>query len=146
MRLTQQTDYALRSLMMLAANPDRLMRTAEIADRFGISKNHLMKITQTLVHMGVLEGVRGRSGGVRLAQPAEDVVVGAIVRALETDSPLVECFPGGSGGCILGRGCRLKGAFSRAQEQFFATLDGVTLAELVEPKSFAFNTLAETAA
>ena len=131
MRLTHQTDYGLRMLMQLAVNPDSLVTISEVSDRYNISKNHLMKVAQILVQEGVVESVRGRNGGLKLARPAQDVNVGTITRAMESSSILVECFPGGRGMCLISPACRLKGILANALEAFYAVLDEVTLFDLV---------------
>lgn len=131
MRLTHQTDYGLRMLMQLAINPDSLVTISEVSDRYNISKNHLMKVAQVLVKAGVVESVRGRNGGLRLAVPAQDINIGAITRAMESSSVLVECFPGGKGNCLIAPACRLKGVLANALEAFYAVLDDVTLSDLV---------------
>lgn len=131
MRLTVQTDFALRMLMHLAVNGDRLSTISEIAERYDISKNHLMKVAQTLSSWSVIESVRGRSGGLRLAQKPEEISLGAIARPLESGSALVECFPGGAGECRITPVCKLKGVLAEAQEAFFTVLDGYTVRDLV---------------
>ena len=64
MRLNAQSDYALRLLMQLAVNENKLTTIAEVAQRFRISRNHLMKIAQALGHHGFIETVRGRAGEI----------------------------------------------------------------------------------
>lgn len=145
MRLTVQTDYALRMLMHLAVNTRRLCTINEVAERYGISKNHLMKVAQALVGAGVVESVRGRWGGLRLAGDAADIGLGAVVRPLEAGSALVECFPGGSGRCLITPSCKLKGVLAEAQEAFFSVLDRYTVADLVKRNPALRGLLAEAA-
>ena len=85
MRLNVQTDYALRMLMFLAARDDSIATTAEIAARFGISKNHLTKVAHALARESFVETARGRSGGLRLARSPGEISVGQVVRCLEAD-------------------------------------------------------------
>ncbi|MDA7949694.1 MAG: Rrf2 family transcriptional regulator [Hyphomicrobiaceae bacterium] len=132
MRLTTHTDYALRTLMFLAAHDERLVTISEIAGRYTISRNHLMKVVHTLGRLGIIETVRGRSGGLRLARPASDIGVGAVVRALEDGTQMVECFRADGGACLITGACRLKGALSVALGSFYDTLDTYTLADLVD--------------
>jgi Rrf2 family nitric oxide-sensitive transcriptional repressor len=131
MRLTLHTDYALRMMMQLALAGGDLVTIAEVAARYGISKNHLMKVAGTLAQAGFVESQRGRLGGLRLARPAKRINVGAIVRELEQGTALVECFPGGGGTCRIAPACRLKRALAKAREAFFAVLDEYTLEDLV---------------
>jgi Rrf2 family nitric oxide-sensitive transcriptional repressor len=79
---------------------------------------------------GVLETVRGRGGGIRLARLPEDIRIGDVVRFTEAGSALVECFGTGSG-CVIVGPCRLKGILNEALEGFLAVLDGYTVHDLV---------------
>ena len=135
MRLTQWTDYTLRVLMYCAATEGRghPVTIIEVAEGYGISRSHLMKIVQQLAAQGLLETTRGRGGGIRLMRPAAAINVGAVVRATETDFNLVECFDPATDRCRLSGHCRLKGVLSRAMDAYLAVLDGVTLADLVAP-------------
>ena len=96
MRLSDYTDYTLRVLMYCASHPERLVTIAEIAERHQVSKNHLMKIVNSLARQGVLDTTRGDGGGLRLLKPAGAIRVGDVVRESETDFRLVECFDPGS--------------------------------------------------
>lgn len=133
MRLTDYTDYTLRVLMYCAANPDRLVTIAELAEHHGLSKNHLMKIVNDLARQGVIETTRGRGGGMRLLKQPTQIIVGEVVRRTETDFRIVECFDEGSNACLLSTTCRLKRVFDGAMQAYFNVLDGVTLADIAEP-------------
>lgn len=131
MRLNLQTDFALRTLMHLAVNTDRRVTIADISETFGISKNHLMKVAQALGQEGIIVTERGRTGGLSLARTASQIRVGDVVRRMEGNGALVECFPGGAGGCRISPACRLRGALADALEAFFASLDTYSIADLV---------------
>jgi Rrf2 family transcriptional regulator, nitric oxide-sensitive transcriptional repressor len=133
MRLAEYTDYTLRVLMHCAADPQRLITIAEIAQDQELSKNNLMKIVSDLARQGLIETVRGRSGGVRLLKPPSEIRVGDVVRAAETDFRLVECFDEDSSSCMMLSQCRLKGLFGKALAAYFRELDGATLADIVPP-------------
>ena len=60
MQLTMFSDYALRVLMFTHAAGDRLVTIEEIADAYGISRAHLMKVVNTLTRAGFITAVRGR--------------------------------------------------------------------------------------
>lgn len=130
MRLTSSTDYGLRMLMRMASAPDLAFSTAELADEFGLSRNHLAKIMQRLSRAGIIETRRGGGGGAVLAVSACDVRLGTIVRVLEEDQPLVECLRADGGACTLDGRCRLKGRLRAAQRAFEAELDRTTLADI----------------
>ena len=135
MQLSLHTDYALRVLMALAAT-ERQLSVDEIARRYAISRNHLAKIAQRLQAQGYVETFRGRGGGMRLALPADEIVVGDVVRRFENLESFVGCFAGGSG-CAVNGLCALKPALAGALDAFLAHLDGVRLSDLVpDPGAF----------
>lgn len=129
MRLTSMTDYALRLLMYVAQRPQQLCTIAEIARAHGISEAHLMKITHQLSRQGWIETVRGKGGGMRLARSPKDINLGAVIRGIEPDFSLVECFSTGNQ-CVLTNNCRLATVLEGALQGFLAHLDGFTLANL----------------
>lgn len=133
MRLTAFTDYGLRALMWLAAQPDRLVTTDEIAQGHGISRHHLVKVVRELAEAGLILTQRGGGGGMRLARPAHEITIGEVVRRLEARHALVECFQADGGECILDPGCRLKSRLKRASEAFLSDLDRSTLADCAGP-------------
>jgi len=137
MRLTQWTDYTLRVLMYCAASQDREhpVTITEIAESYDISRSHLTKIVQELSAGGWLQTTRGRGGGMRLIKPAKDINLGAVVRATETDFTMVECFDPALNQCRLSQHCGLKGVLHQAMQSYFSVLDGVTLADLVTPRT-----------
>ncbi len=137
MRLTQWTDYSLRVLMYCAVHAQReaAPTIAEIAEVHGISRSHLMKIVMALSAKGWLATSRGRGGGLRLLTPPEQIVIGEVVREMEEDFAMVECFNPQGHGCRIERMCRLKGVLGQALQAYMAVLDGATLADLVLPDS-----------
>jgi Rrf2 family nitric oxide-sensitive transcriptional repressor len=131
MRLTLHTDYALRLMMLLAMEPDQRHTIEEVARRYGISRNHLMKVAQTLVQAGFIGGLRGRGGGLRLELAAGVINVGAVVRATEDSFALVECFDRERNACVISPACGLRGVLDEALHGFLAVLDRYSLADLV---------------
>ena len=132
MRLTMYSDYAMRVLMYLALRRPELCTIQEIADAYGISKNHLMKVAYQLGLSGWIETVRGRGGGLRLARDPAEVRLGDVVRVTEEDFRLVECFDPDSDTCRITPACRLQGVLREAGRAFIDVLDGYTLADLVD--------------
>jgi Rrf2 family transcriptional regulator, nitric oxide-sensitive transcriptional repressor len=132
MRLTVFSDYTLRVLMYLALDRTRLATIPEIAAAYGISENHLMKVVHQLARAGVVESVRGKGGGVRLARAPEEIRLGEVVRASEGDTPIVECLSGKPSSCRISSPCRLKGILVDAFAALYDSLDEHTLADLVE--------------
>jgi Rrf2 family nitric oxide-sensitive transcriptional repressor len=127
MKLTSYTDYALRTLMYLAMNRDRLVTIQDIADTHRIAKNHLTKVVHQLGMLGLVETVRGRHGGLRLGREPSEIRVGDVVRSTESDFFIAECFDPEKPGCIYSASCALKGVLGRANGAFLGVLDGVTL-------------------
>ncbi len=133
MRLTRYTDYALRTLIYVGLQEPQQSSIAAIARAYDISENHLTKVVHQLGRLGLIRTIRGRGGGLRLAQAPADIVIGAVVRATEEDLALVPCF--GDGACAITPSCRLRGVLGEALAAFLAVLDRTTLADLIEDGS-----------
>lgn len=132
MRLTTRTDLALRTLMFCALNPDRIVRKHEVAERCNVSENHLAQVINGLSHKGFVTTLRGRNGGLTLARPKEEIGVGTVTRAFEGGVPMAECFANSRAECPLAPSCRLRDALARAVAAFYDSLDGLTIADLVD--------------
>ena len=131
MRLTFHTDYALRVLMLLAIEPQRRHTIAEIAERYDISRAHLMKVAQTLTQAGFVDSLRGRGGGLRLGALPASINLGAVVRATEDNFALVECLNREGNRCVVSPACGLRGPLEEALRAFQAVLDRYSLADLI---------------
>jgi Rrf2 family nitric oxide-sensitive transcriptional repressor len=130
--LTLHADYSLRVLLYLAARPGRPISTQEVSEAYAISKNHLVRVVQTLGRHGFIEVRPGRTGGILLAREPAEISVGEVFRVAEPDFHLVECFDRERNGCPISPACGLKGVLAEAREAFLAVLDGYTLADLLE--------------
>lgn len=130
MRLTRQTNYAMRILMYCAANNDRLSRIPEIASAYSVSELFLFKILQPLVENGLVRTVRGRNGGVGLGRPAEQISLFDVVRVTEESFSMAECFDSDTD-CPLVDSCALNAALREALNAFFEVLGRHTIADLV---------------
>lgn len=131
MHITRYTDYSLRVLLFTALRGEQRSTIAEIAERYKISRNHLMKVVQELNRKGYLQATRGKNGGLVLRKRPEDINLGELVRDTEQDLVLVECF-GPANQCVISPACRIKLVFAEALDAFFQVLDQYTLADLVE--------------
>lgn len=161
MKLTNYSDYALRSLIYLAVKPEpqALSNISDIADSYQISKSHLTKIIHQLGQLGYIETVRGKNGGIRLARAPEDINLGLLIKQVEPDFSLVECFaatvpsddnveqqglpitlideladrskPNSKLGCVISPACQLKGVFFEAITAFITVLERYTLADII---------------
>jgi len=132
MKLTSFTDYSLRVLIYLAAEPGRRATIAEIATSFGVSENHLTKVVHFLGKEGLLVTVRGKGGGMGLARAADQINVGDVVRRTEGTDATAECFDPLTNRCTIAPMCRLQGVLRQALTAFYAVLDAHTLSDLVE--------------
>lgn len=134
MRLTLHSNYAIRLLMYCALHPDDPVPVTTVAAAYRISDNHLAKIAQTLVRIGVVETHRGRNGGISLTRRPDRISIGEVLRATENE-PLAECFAPDRNTCLITPECRLRPALHLAMEAFYGVLDRLTLADLVaEPE------------
>lgn len=142
MKLTLRTDYALRTLMYLGMQPERMASIREIAAAYGISENHMVKVVHELGRGGFIETVRGKGGGIRLGRPAESIHIGDVVRWMEEDMALVACFASNGAAdaatgrhaavpCVLENACSLQYLLQRALAAFLEVLDTHTLADLL---------------
>ncbi len=134
MRLSQHSDYAIRVLIYLGINGEELCTIREIAERYGISNHHLVKVVHSLSKAGYVHTVRGKGGGIRLGRDPEEISIGPLVRTMEFDFQIVECFNLRTCGCCIAPVCRLRSIFRDALEAFLGTLDGYTLADLLQPR------------
>ena len=141
MQIDKFTDYALRILIILAVRDPERLSTSAIAKIYDLSDNHLSKVASELVRLGFVTSVRGRAGGLTLAMPAKDISVGAVVRAIKADAPVVECF-GTNKSCRILPACGLRTPMQEAQEAFFAALDPYALQDVSQAKSSLAELLA----
>lgn len=132
MRLTLYTDYSLRVLLYLANNEDELVTISELANFYKISRNHLVKVVHNLGLKGYILTTRGRNGGLKLAHPAKEILIGEVVRSTEPNFDLLECFNPATDQCTITRTCSLKSVIFNAQASFLGELDKYTLADIVE--------------
>ncbi len=130
MRLTKQTNYAIRILMYCAANEGRLSQIAEIAEAYGLSRVFLFKILQLLTKNGFVLSTRGRNGGIRLMKPANEIKLSEVVRVTEDNFEMAECFREEGADCPLVDSCELNSALREALGAFFMVLDKYTIQDL----------------
>jgi len=134
MRLKLHTDYSLRVLIYLGSRSERLATITEIAQSYGISRNHLVKVVHNLATIGLIETVRGKGGGMRLGQPPEEINIGEVVKKVEGSFELVECFSQSQNHCPITPVCSLKGVLDKARRSFIEVLCQYQLADLLHKK------------
>lgn len=129
MQLTQQTDYAFKTMIYVASYPDRLVNISEIANYYTISRSHLTKVIAKLNKQGYLTSIRGNQGGLKLGQNPLNINLGQLVRDFE-DFPLIECFSS-TNQCQVTPQCRIKRIMQDALKNFLQVLDGYCLADII---------------
>ena len=129
MKLTIQTDYALRTLMFLATRNERA-NVADVAKLFGISINHVAKVVNLLVRSGYVDSTRGVGGGIELAVNPAEISVGKVIATTEADTHLLSCV-GSDDSCVIHSFCKLKEVIAEAERVQQAYLNGVTLADVI---------------
>ncbi len=135
MRLTRFTDNALRCLVYLGLHREETATVADVARRMAMSEDHLLKVVQRLASLGYVQTIRGRHGGVRLAQTPADIRIGTVVRETEDNLNLVECFDAETNQCPIAPVCGLARALDEALTAFLAVLDTYTLQDfLAQPR------------
>jgi len=132
MRHAKYTDYGIRILIYLYNRRDQRVTTREVSRYFNVSYNHLAKVIHHLGRQKLIEIYRGRGGGYKLAEKATKCTLGEIVRLLETDFTLVECFNVKENKCRITPYCRVKGHLQNALNMYFKELDKVTLDQFAE--------------
>lgn len=134
MQLDKFTDYALRILVTLAVRAPERITTATISRIYGLSEHHLAKVASELARGNFVMSERGRNGGLTLARPAAQISIGAVVRSLKQDDPVVECF-GLNKTCRILPVCGLRSPLAEAQEAFFQVLDRYSLDDVTRSKA-----------
>jgi Rrf2 family nitric oxide-sensitive transcriptional repressor len=135
MQFTHFTDYSLRTLIYLGAQQSMLATISEVAEKYGISKSHLTKVVHQLANRGYIKTMRGKGGGMRLARLPQLINIGDVVRDMEENINLVECFNAKNQNCPLLPACILKSVLLEARKNFLDTLDRYTLADLLTNQS-----------
>lgn len=138
MQLTSFTDYSLRTLMYLGACPDRLSNVKEVAEYYGISRNHLVKVVHRLSQLGYIETTKGKGGGVRIAKDALKLRLGDVISELEPNMNVVECFDAETNTCRITGGCQLKHYLLKATQSYTDVLNQYTLADTLANKELLF--------
>lgn len=131
MRLSLHTDYALRTLMFLAARPERAS-IGQVAEFFHISKDHVAKVVQTLARLSYVRSIRGVGGGIELLRRPEEIRIGQVIRDFEGATHLLECVAV-ENVCVIQPACRLKGVLAKAERLQMDYLDSVRLTDVVRP-------------
>ncbi|WP_375197883.1 Rrf2 family transcriptional regulator [Sphingobium sp.] len=130
MQLTRHTDYALRVLIHLTVTLAGRATIPEIADTYGLSRNHLMKVVHHLGQGGFVETQRGRGGGFTLARAPETIKIGDVIRHTEPDMNMADCAT-----CAIRPACGLSGILKAATAAFMTVLDQHSLADAARDRA-----------
>ena len=133
MKLTIYTDYSFRVLLYLASNPEETATITEITDYYQISRNHLVKVVHNLGIHEFITTSRGKNGGIKLARPAEEILLSDVIMKTEPDMDMLECFNRETDNCVISPTCRLKSMLYEGRSAFLAVLEQNTLADAVKP-------------
>jgi Rrf2 family nitric oxide-sensitive transcriptional repressor len=131
MRLALHTDFALRTLMFLAGRDDRA-NIGEIAEFFGISRDHLAKVAQRLAREGFVRSLRGLGGGLELARPADQITIGEVIERFEGSMHLLDCVVIDHV-CRIQPGCALRSVLAEAERLQREYLSSIRLSDVVRP-------------
>ena len=134
MQLSLHADYAFRVLIYLGTHRNQSVRTQDISAAYGISKNHLVRVVQTLGDCGYVDIHTGRTGGISLAREPREIRLGQVIRQAEPNLRLVECFDGKTNTCPIAPACALKSALAEALDAFLSSLDQYSLADVLSPQ------------
>ena len=135
MMISTRGRYALRILVDLAENlDDGYITLKEVADRQEISEKYLESIVKDLVKDGIVEGLRGKGGGYRLARPADEINVLDILRSADGTMAPVACLEEGSELCSRAAECRTLPLWKGLDKVVSGYLGGFTVQDLVKDK------------
>lgn len=134
MNLTKHADYSIRVLMHLARRPGEKVSITTIADTYGISRNHLMKVSQNLARHGYIVGYRGKGGGIALARPARNINLSHVLQRVEQGLkplPATDNAPDSTDGSDADAADPLRRALGEARSAYLGALAAYSLADLI---------------
>jgi Rrf2 family nitric oxide-sensitive transcriptional repressor len=122
--------------MYLCSCKNNFSTAKEISEFFNISQNHVVKVIHSLSKNGYIISKKGNGGGISLAKNANKIIIGDVVRDVEINFDIVECFNSKKNQCIISPNCGLKGILFNAKRAFINELSKHTLADIA-PNSFS---------
>jgi len=135
MQLTLYTDYSLRVLLYLGQRPNQRTTISQISEHFNISRNHLVKVVHNLGKLELIHTIRGKNGGMILAQEPKNINIATVIQNIEPHMNLLECFDDETNTCPITMDCGLKHILFKAKRSFLEVLKGHTLADLLSEKN-----------
>jgi Rrf2 family protein len=130
--LTKKGKYGLKALVFLAGcEQGKPIQVAEIAERENISKKFLDAIMRDLKNAGFVHSWKGPGGGFALSRPASEIVIGAVVRALDGPLAPIACASRTAyqpcDDCGDLNSCAVRLVMTEVRDAIAAVLDGTTL-------------------
>ena len=136
LKLTKRTEYGLIALMHLADREGEVLSVRSIGEHYSMPQRLLAQTLQDLSHVGLVQSQRGAGGGYSLAQPADAITLGAVVRALEGEPGLTTCHEldamGRSNVCEIEPMCPTRSPLDRLRHGIWALLQSTTLQSLAD--------------
>jgi len=129
LRISKLADYATLIMSHLAQDAARLSSASLLAKALGLSLPVVSKILKILCQAGLLTSARGVDGGYRLARPANEISLAAVVAAIEGDLAMTECCSQ-RGSCVLEGNCATKKNWSVINGMISSTLEKVTIQDM----------------
>ena len=132
MRMTFHTDLGFRTLVYLASAAPNGATIQQIAEAYDVSEHHLRKVSLKLTKIGLVDSIRGKGGGLKLAMDPSAISIGWAIRQLETDFAIAECMGVEPQKCVIAVNCGLQSIFVEALRSWFKVLDAYTLADAIK--------------
>lgn len=132
-RLNRLTDYAIVVLSTMSRSVGRVHAAPALAEQTGVPLPTVAKILKALGQAGVVSSHRGAAGGFSLDRPADAISVAAIIQALEGPIALTACVDGSDSSCGVESLCPMRGNWNRVNTAIREALEGVTLADMIDP-------------
>jgi Rrf2 family protein len=132
LRLSKKIEYALLAVQYLAQREGSWVSAKEMAEAYNLSFELISKVLQSLIKTGFVVSRQGSQGGYTLAKKAAQISVADVMYAIEGKKKLVECGDGEpTCTCYVSEKCTIKDPLQLLQEKIDATLNSMTIAEMV---------------
>ena len=138
--ISKSAQYAVRAVVLIAAEPESNHGAQEIAQRIGAPPNYMGKLLKQLADAGVLESSRGSGGGFRLARPASEITLYQVVDPIDKVGRWSNCFLGLAGGCSTDNPCPIHPFWKPIREHYLQMLETLTIATIPNDRGAASST------
>lgn len=131
MQLSKFTDYTFRVLIYMATHQEELYTVEQLATKLEVSEHHLKKVIHKLAKTEYLISIKGRSGGLKLGLPPEEINLGEVLKATEDNLCIVECIKSEMNCNFMTKECKLKGIIKESLHQFIEVFSRYTLEDIL---------------